>query len=159
VACEPQSFAIGAGHAIVTLGGRMRRLEAENPLVSSDEIADILIAADCPIVGQMANVSLADKWRLIWRFDRMLTRQFAANAMPRGSLIVANAPLQPTIDQKRGLQAQAGGQSTLYDCHPDPRGGTMMMPWSQYLDLILAMAKLSGAGGCRQADWKPRRIG
>jgi hypothetical protein len=35
----------------------------------------------------------------------------------------------------------------------------MMMPWSQYLDVILAMAKRSGAGACRQSDWKPRRIG
>jgi hypothetical protein len=90
----------------------MRRLKAENPAVSSEEIADTLSAACCPIVAEMANASRAGRCRVLRQFDWMLIQQLAANAMPHGSLIVANVPLPSAIDQKLGSQTQAGGQPT-----------------------------------------------
>jgi len=141
------------------IGRLMRRWQAENPTVSRDEIADALMAADRPLVARPTNASPAEKWQLIRQFDRMLKQLLAANTMPQGSLIVTNVPRRPAIDQKPVRQAQAGAESTVCGCHPDPYGGTIMMPWSPDLDLRLARAKLSAAGACQQADCKPRRSG
>lgn len=95
------------------IGGLIRQLKAETPAISNDEIANILIAAYCPVVAQTANASPAAKWHLMRQFDRVLLEQLAANAMPQGSLIVANVPLSPAVYQKLGSQARAVGQSAV----------------------------------------------
>jgi len=106
-------------HVANEIRSLIRRLQVENQTVSSDEVADALIAADRPFVTSVTNASPAEKWRPTPQFDRVLKQRLAANTMPRGSLIVAHVPGRPAIDQKRASQAQAGGQSTLYGCHPD----------------------------------------
>jgi len=47
----------------------------------------------------MTNISLAEKWKLMRRFDRVLMQQIAASSMPPGSLIIVNVPLPPTVYQ------------------------------------------------------------
>jgi len=94
------------------ISGLIKRLKAENAAISYDEITDTLIAAYCSVVAQMTNASPLDKWRLMRQFDQVLIQQLTANAMPQGSLIIANVPLPPTIYQRLVSQAESGGQST-----------------------------------------------
>jgi len=94
------------------IGGLIDRLKAENPTVSKDAITDILIAAYCPVVAHMPNVSPAQKWQLMRRFDRVLMEQIAAHAMPSNSSIIASVPLPPKVYRNLSKQAEASGQTT-----------------------------------------------
>jgi len=91
--------------------GLIGQLRAQNSRASDTEIANILIAAYCPVVAQKADASLSEKWQLMRQFDRVLMRQLAAAAMPAGSLIIANVPLPPTVYQNLSSQAEAQGQT------------------------------------------------
>jgi len=95
------------------IGGLIGRLRAENPTASEGEIANILIAAYCPVVAQKADASPAEKWELMRQFDRVLMQQLSATAMPQGSLIVVNVPLAPAIYETLSIQAKASGQQTM----------------------------------------------
>ena len=94
------------------IGGLIGRLRAENPTASDTEVANILIAAYCPVVAQKADAAPAEKWGLMRQFDRVLMQQLAATAMPQGSLIIANVPLPPAIYENLSGQAKARGQTT-----------------------------------------------
>ena len=54
------------------IGGLIGRLRAQNPTVSDSEIANIPIAAYCPVVAQKADASPAQKWELMRQVDRGL---------------------------------------------------------------------------------------
>jgi hypothetical protein len=92
------------------IGGLIGRLRAENPRVSETDIANILIAAYCPVVAQKV-ASPAEKWQLMRQFDRVLMQQLAATATPPGSLIIANIPLPPAVYENLSGQAAAQGQT------------------------------------------------
>jgi len=93
------------------IGGLIGRLRAEGPRASDTEIANILIAAYCPVVARKADASPAEKWQLMRQFDRGLMQQLAATAMPPGSLIIANVPLPPAVYRNLSGQAEAQGQT------------------------------------------------
>jgi hypothetical protein len=93
------------------IDGLIGRLRAENSSASDTEIANILIAAYCPVIARKADASPAEKWQLMRQFDRVLMQQLAATAMPPGSLIIANVPLPPAVYQNLSGQAEAQGQT------------------------------------------------
>jgi hypothetical protein len=65
----------------------VNKLEIDRPNISYDELTDVLIAAYCPAVANMANLTASEKWRRMRQFDTILQQQLAANVMPQGSLL------------------------------------------------------------------------
>jgi hypothetical protein len=54
------------------------------------DLTDIMVAAYCPVVANLVNLTVAEKWRRMRQFDTILRQQLAANMMPPGSLVIAN---------------------------------------------------------------------
>jgi hypothetical protein len=91
--------------------GLINRIQTEKPGVSNDDIINGLIAAYCPVVAGMTQLSSAEKFQLIRRFDAVVMRELTAMAMPSGSLIIANVPLPPPVFRSLTSQADAAGQT------------------------------------------------
>jgi hypothetical protein len=83
----------------------INKLQIEKPNISYAELTNVMIAAYCPVIAGMANLSASEKWRLIRQFDTALQQQLAANTLAPGTLIVANVPLPPAV--YREFQSQA----------------------------------------------------
>ena len=83
----------------------INKLQIEKPNISYAELTNVMIAAYCPVIAGMANLSASEKWRLIRQFDTALQQQLAANTLAPGALIVANVPLPPAV--YREFQSQA----------------------------------------------------
>lgn len=91
--------------------GLINRVQTEKPGISNDQIIDVLLAAYCPVVARMTQVSYGQKWRLMRQFDAVLMREVTAANMPAGSLIIANVPLPPPVFQSLTNQAEAKDQT------------------------------------------------
>jgi hypothetical protein len=89
----------------------INKLQIEKPNISYAELTDALIAAYCPAVANMANLTASEKWRRMRQFDTILQRQLAANMMPPGSLVIANVPLAPAVYRELRSQAASVGQT------------------------------------------------
>jgi hypothetical protein len=89
----------------------INKLQIEKPNISYAELTDALIAAYCPVVANMANLTASEKWRRMRQFDTILQRQLAANMMPPGSLVIANVPLAPAVYRELRSQAASVGQT------------------------------------------------
>ena len=89
----------------------INKLQVEKPNISYAELTDALVAAYCPAVANMANLTASEKWRRMRQFDTILQRQLAANMMPPGSLIIANVPLPPAVYRELRSQAASIGQT------------------------------------------------
>jgi hypothetical protein len=89
----------------------INKLQIEKPNISNADLADILIAAYCPVIGNLANLTTSEKWRRMRQFDTILQQQLAANVMPAGSLIIANVPLPPAVYRELRSQAAGVGQT------------------------------------------------
>jgi hypothetical protein len=89
----------------------INKLQIENPNISYAELTDALVAAYCPVVANMANLTASEKWRRMRQFNTILQRQLAANMMPPGSLIMANVPLPPAVYRALRSQAASSGQT------------------------------------------------
>jgi hypothetical protein len=89
----------------------INKLQIEKPNISYAELTDALIAAYCPAVANMANLTASEKWRRMRQFDTILQRQLAANMMPPGSLIIANIPIPPAVYRELRSQAASVGQT------------------------------------------------
>jgi hypothetical protein len=48
-----------------------------------------MVAAYCPVVANLVNLTVAEKWRRMRQFDTILLQQLAANMMPPGCLVIA----------------------------------------------------------------------
>ena len=48
------------------------------PNISYAELTDALIAAYCPAVANMANLTVSERWRRMRQFDTILQQQLAA---------------------------------------------------------------------------------
>ena len=83
----------------------INKLQIERPNISYADLTDILIAAYCPVVANLGNLTASEKLRRMRQFDTILQQRLAANMMPPGSLIIANVPLPP--DVYRELRSQA----------------------------------------------------
>jgi hypothetical protein len=89
----------------------INRLQIEKPNIAYAELTDTLIAAVCPVVASLPNLTAIEKWRRMRQFDAILQKQLAADAMPQGSLIIANVPLPPAVYAELRSQAATAGQS------------------------------------------------
>jgi hypothetical protein len=89
----------------------INKLQIEKPNISYAELTDVLVAASCPAVANMANLTASEKWRRMRQFDTILQQQLAANMMPPGSLVIANVPLPPAVYRALRSQAASTGQT------------------------------------------------
>jgi hypothetical protein len=89
----------------------VNRLQVERPNVSNTDIVNVLIAAYCPAVANARGLSAAEKWRRMREFDAILQHQLAADAMPPGSLVIADVPLPPAVYRELRSQAAAANQT------------------------------------------------
>jgi hypothetical protein len=89
----------------------INKLQVEKPNISYAELTDALVAAYCPVVANMANLTASERWRRMRQFDTILQQQLAANMMPPGSLVIANVPLPPAVYRELRSQAASIGQT------------------------------------------------
>jgi hypothetical protein len=89
----------------------INKLRVEKPNISYAELTDALVAAYCPVVANMTNLTASEKWRRIRQFDAIVQQQLAANVMPPGSLVIANVPLAPAVYRTLRAQAAKAGQT------------------------------------------------
>jgi len=91
--------------------GLINKVQTEKPGISNDQIIDVLLAAYCPVVAHLSQISFAQKWRLMRQFDAVLNREVTAANMPAGSLIIASVPLPPPVFQSLTNKAEAKDQT------------------------------------------------
>jgi hypothetical protein len=89
----------------------INKLQIEKPNISYAELTDALIAAYCPVVANLANLTVSERWRRMRQFDTILQQQLPANMMPPGSLVIANVPLAPAVYRELRSQAASVGQT------------------------------------------------
>jgi hypothetical protein len=89
----------------------VNKLQIDKPNISYAELTDALVAAYCPAVTNMANLTASEKWRRMRQFDTILQQQLAASMMPPGSLVIANVPLPPAVYRTLRAQAASAGQT------------------------------------------------
>jgi hypothetical protein len=89
----------------------INKLQIEKPNISYAELTNVMIAAYCPVVTNMASLTASEKSRRIQQFDMILQQQLAANMLLPGTLIVANVPLPPAVYHQLRTQAAKVDQS------------------------------------------------
>jgi hypothetical protein len=87
------------------------KLQIEKPDISYTELTNVAVAAYCPMVANMRDLTASEKWRRLREFDTILQHQLAVNMMPPGSLIIANVPLPPAVYRELRSRAVSVGQS------------------------------------------------
>ena len=88
----------------------INKLQVEKPNISYADLTDALVAAYCPVVANMTNLTPSEKWRRMRQFDTILQQQLAVDRMPTGSVIITNVPLAPAIYCALRSQAASIGQ-------------------------------------------------
>ena len=88
------------------------RMQIEHPNISYADLTDTLIAAYCPVVANLQNLTPSEKWQRMKQFDTILQQQLAADRLPPGSLIVASVPLPPAVYRELRAQATSAGKTT-----------------------------------------------
>lgn len=89
------------------VNGAINRLQIADPDMSWTDVQNTLIAAYCRAVADAPGLTIADKWRRMRQFDRIVEQQIAADALPASTLIVANVPLPPAVFRELRSQAAA----------------------------------------------------
>lgn len=89
----------------------VNRLLLQQPGLSYARLVDALVAAYCPIIAGRSDLSLGEKRDRVMRFAALARRQVSANALPQGSLIIANVPLPPDVYSRLASQAAAQNQT------------------------------------------------
>ena len=89
----------------------INKLQIEKPNISYADLTDILIAAYCPVVANLGNLTASEKLRRMRQFDAILQQQLAANMTPPASLIIANVPLPPDVYHELRSQAASIDQT------------------------------------------------
>jgi hypothetical protein len=111
---SPADAEILKGDDNIALAGEINdivnRLLLGRPGLSYAQLVNALIAAYCPIVAGRSDLSVAEKRDRMMRFAALARRQVSANALPRGSLIIANVPLPPEVYRRLAGQAAAQNQ-------------------------------------------------
>ena len=89
------------------VNGAINRLQIADPNISWADVQNTLIAAYCRAVADAPGLPVAEKWRRMRQFDRLVEQQIAGDALPAGSLIIANVPLPPAVFHELRSQATA----------------------------------------------------
>jgi hypothetical protein len=89
------------------VNGAINRLQVADPNVSWTDVQNTLIAAYCRAVADAPGLTVAQMWRRMRQFDRLVEQQIAGDALPAGSLIIANVPLPPAVFHELRSQAAA----------------------------------------------------
>jgi hypothetical protein len=89
------------------INGAINRLQIGDPNISWTDVQNVLIAAYCRVVADAPGLSVSEKWRRMRQFDRIVEQQIAGDALPAGSLIIANVPLPPAVFRELRSQAAA----------------------------------------------------
>jgi hypothetical protein len=89
----------------------INKLQIERPNLSYAQLTNVLIAAYCPVVANLKDLTPSEKWDRMRQFDRALQQQLAGNGMPQGSAIIANVPLPPAVYRELRSQAAGVGQT------------------------------------------------
>jgi hypothetical protein len=84
----------------------LNQLQLQQPGLTYAQQVNALVAAYCPIVAELPNLTDAQKHARITQFATLARQLAPANSLPSGSLIIATVPLPP--DVYRRLSAQAG---------------------------------------------------
>jgi|SRR5580704_4337621 hypothetical protein len=87
------------------------KLQSGKPGISYSELTDVLVAAYCPAVAAMTNLTASEKLSRMRAFDATLQQQLAADMMPPGSAIIANVPLPPAVYSELRSQAASVGKT------------------------------------------------
>ena len=85
----------------------INKLQIEKPNISYAELTNVIIAAYCPVVANMASLTASEKWRRMRQFDTVLQQQIAANTLAPGTLIIANVPLPPAVYRELRVRPRA----------------------------------------------------
>jgi hypothetical protein len=89
------------------VNGAINRLQIADPNISWTDVQNALVAAYCRVVADAPGLTVAEKWRRMRQFDRIVEQQIGGDALPAGSLIVANVPLPPAVFRELRSQAAA----------------------------------------------------
>jgi hypothetical protein len=87
------------------VNGAISRLQIADPTISWTDVQNALIAAYCRVVADAPGLTGSEKWLRMRQFDRIVEQQIAADAMPSGSLIIANVPLPSAVFRELSSQA------------------------------------------------------
>lgn len=90
----------------------VNRLQLQQPGLSYAQLVNALIAAYCPIVVELPDLTDAQKHARVTRFATLARRQVSANSLPAGSRIIANVPLPPDVYRRLSAQAAIQNQPT-----------------------------------------------
>ena len=89
------------------VNGAINRLQVADPAISWTDVQNVLIAAYCRVVADAPGLTASEKWGRMRQFDRIVQQQIAGDALPAGSLIIANVPLPPAVFRELRSQAAA----------------------------------------------------
>jgi hypothetical protein len=89
----------------------INKLQIEKPNISYAELTNVMVAAYCPVVANMASLTASEKWHRMRQFDTILQQQLAANTSAPGTLIIANVPLPPAVYRELQSQAAIAGKT------------------------------------------------
>jgi hypothetical protein len=69
------------------------QLQLQQPGLSYAQVVNALVAAYCPIVVELPNLTDAQKHARVTRFSALARQLTPANSLPSGSLVIATVPL------------------------------------------------------------------
>jgi hypothetical protein len=90
----------------------VNQLQLRQPGVSYAQVANALVAAYCPIVADLQNLTDAQKRARVTRFSALARQLAPANSLPPGSLVIATVPLSPDVYRRLSAQAGSANQTT-----------------------------------------------
>jgi hypothetical protein len=90
----------------------VNRLQLQRPGLSYAEIVNALIAAYCPVVAALPDLSDADRQARVTRFAALAQRLAPDESLPARSQIIASVPLPPDVYQKLAAEAASHNLTT-----------------------------------------------
>jgi|BarGraIncu00222A_1022003.scaffolds.fasta_scaffold80615_1 hypothetical protein len=88
------------------------QLQLRQPGLSYAQVVNALVAAYCPIVADLPNLTDAQKHTRVTRFAALARQLTPANSLPPGSLVIATVPLSPDVYRRLSAQAGSANQTT-----------------------------------------------
>jgi hypothetical protein len=90
----------------------VNQLQLQRPGLSYAQQVNALVAAYCPIVAELPNLTDAQRHARVTRFATLARQLAPANSLPTGSLVIATVPLPPDVYRRLSAQAGSVNQTT-----------------------------------------------